>query len=96
MKNSIRKTLNLIAAVFLLAEGAWAQQTPSAPSHAAPTAKSQTGAKPTTQPAPAAGSPGASALKTQKDKVSYAIGLNFGRGLHRDTWKLTPTFSCAA
>jgi FKBP-type peptidyl-prolyl cis-trans isomerase FklB len=83
----------IITAVYLLADGmmlignAQAQQTPAANAQQAPTAKSApapgaqkapapktgTAAKPRTQPV--------LTLKTQKDKVSYALGMNVGKGL---------------
>jgi FKBP-type peptidyl-prolyl cis-trans isomerase FklB len=44
---------------------------------------------PATQPSPA-GSQTASALATQKDKVSYAIGMNIGTNLHRQSVDVDP------
>jgi FKBP-type peptidyl-prolyl cis-trans isomerase FklB len=43
----------------------------------------------TTQPTPAAGSQ-TSAFKTQKDKVSYAIGMNIGTTLHKQSVDVDP------
>ena len=40
-----------------------------------------------TKPTPA---PSVAALPTQKDKVSYAIGMNIGKGLHRDNLDIDP------
>ena len=42
------------------------------------------------QPAPAPESQSASAFKTQKDKVSYAIGMNVGSTLHRQGVDIDP------
>ncbi len=61
-----------------------AQQTP-------PTSTPQT--SPTTTPKPPAAKPGSTVarkpavltLKTQKDKASYAIGLNIGKSMHKDS-----------
>jgi FKBP-type peptidyl-prolyl cis-trans isomerase len=61
---------------------ALAQQTPAANTTAP---KGQTPATTQTQPAPASGSQSSSALATQKDKLSYAIGMNIGKNLHRDS-----------
>ena len=44
----------------------------------------------TTQPSSAAGSQNASPLATQKDKVSYAIGMNIGNNLHRQSLDVDP------
>ena len=70
---------------------ALAQQTPASTTSPSPAAK--------TIPTPAkkaATKPGAAktatplALKTQKDKASYAIGLNIGRSLHKDSVEIDP------
>jgi len=52
----------------------------------------QTPAAPTQQSSqpPAAGSQSASAFATQKDKVSYAIGMNIGATLHRQSLDVDP------
>jgi FKBP-type peptidyl-prolyl cis-trans isomerase FklB len=81
--------VNLLAAGIMLVGNAQAQQTPAANSPQVPAAKAapapasggqrtpsaKTGlaAKPRTQPV--------LTLKTQKDKASYAVGLNVGRNL---------------
>jgi FKBP-type peptidyl-prolyl cis-trans isomerase FklB len=44
----------------------------------------------TPQQPPAAGSQSASAFTTQKDKVSYAIGMNIGNGLHKQGIDVDP------
>jgi len=44
----------------------------------------------TTQSSPAAGGPNSSALANQKDKVSYAIGMNIGTNLHRQSVDVDP------
>ena len=64
----------LVIAAMLLLGNALAQQTPAA----------------TTQQPPAAGSQTASAFKTQKDKVSYAIGMSIGANLHKQSVDVDP------
>jgi FKBP-type peptidyl-prolyl cis-trans isomerase FklB len=67
-----------------------AQQTP-------PTSTPQT--SPTTTPKPPAAKPGSTVarkpavltLKTQKDKASYAIGLNIGKSMHKDSVDIDPS-----
>src|SRR5580698_10925822 len=67
-------TTLVIAAVTLLLGNVLAQQTPAA----------------TTQQPPAPGSQTDSAFKTQKDKVSYAIGMNIGTTLHKQSVDVDP------
>jgi FKBP-type peptidyl-prolyl cis-trans isomerase FklB len=99
MNKSTATILTTLAISYLLLPGhARAQQaappTPQQPGAAAPAKP----AAPKTPRAPAAktGQTGAAktnaplTLKTQKDKVSYAIGLNVGKGLHRDTVDIDP------
>jgi len=61
------------------------QQAPATKSSTAPAGKGQgaSAAKPGQKPAPKVQPP--LKLKTEKDKVSYAIGLNVGRNLKRDS-----------
>jgi len=58
------------------------QPVPSAQGRKAPVAKSQS--------TPAAKSPSVVVLKTQQDKTSYAIGLNIGENLRRDSVSIDP------
>src|SRR5437870_5578295 len=58
------------------------QQGPAAKAQKAPTAK--------THHAAAAKSRNALALKTQRDKTSYAIGLNIGKSLRKDSLDVDP------
>ena len=78
------------------------QQSPAASTQTTPAAKTpQSGTTKTpatkagtpataARKAPAAKSPEALTLATPKDKASYAIGLNIGRGLHRDSVDIDP------
>jgi len=86
---------------MVLLGNARAQQTPAATTPPAPAAKPQTAPAAKSSQAPAAGAqkapaakPGQSAkprsqsplvLKTDKDKVSYALGMNLGANLKRDS-----------
>jgi FKBP-type peptidyl-prolyl cis-trans isomerase FklB len=54
------------------------------------TVLAQTPAAPAQQP-PAAGSPSAPAFANQKDKISYAIGMNIGNGLHKQGVDIDPS-----
>jgi FKBP-type peptidyl-prolyl cis-trans isomerase FklB len=81
-------------------DNARAQQTPAANSQPVPAAK---GSPANTQQAPVAKAPAAKTgqapaakrqtpltLKTPKDKASYAIGLNIGRGMRKDAVDIDP------
>jgi FKBP-type peptidyl-prolyl cis-trans isomerase FklB len=85
----MRKHLTMVVAALsvgiILSSSAQAQQTPASSTPATPAAKAtpatpakttpSTAAKPATKPASAA------PLTTDKEKDSYAVGLNYGRGL---------------
>jgi FKBP-type peptidyl-prolyl cis-trans isomerase len=93
MRKLTLTAVNLLAAGITLMGNAQAQQTPAANTQQAPAAKAA--------PAPAAGAQKAPAsktgqlakprtqpvltLKTQKDKVSYALGANLGMNLHNQS-----------
>jgi FKBP-type peptidyl-prolyl cis-trans isomerase len=74
MQKSLTTVINAMAAAIMLLGNVLAQQTPAA----------------TTQQSSAAGSQNASPLTTQKDKVSYAIGMNIGTNLHRQSVDVDP------
>jgi FKBP-type peptidyl-prolyl cis-trans isomerase FklB len=91
----------LLTAGFLLLGNLEAQQTPAAnPPAQAPAAKSQAAPGVKTSQAPATTAktgqgttvrkPAVLTLKTPKEKASYAIGVNIGRGLHRDAVDVDP------
>src|ERR1035438_2185436 len=75
MQKSHVTAITVLAAGIMLLGNAVAQQAPAA----TPAAKSQSATTPTTKPASAAKTQPALTLKTQKDKVSYAIGMNLGK-----------------
>lgn len=76
-------TLSLAAMILT---GTMMAQTSAAPAQKAPATKSGT----TAAKKPATSSATTPTLTTQKDKVSYAIGLNIGKGLHRDSIDVDP------
>jgi FKBP-type peptidyl-prolyl cis-trans isomerase len=93
--------VNVLAAGMMLLGSASAQQTPTAANPQSPAAKPQSTPAAKLSQAPAAGAQNAPAakpgqsvkpksqsplvLKTGKDKVSYALGMNLGTNLHRDS-----------
>jgi FKBP-type peptidyl-prolyl cis-trans isomerase FklB len=62
------------------------QQTPPAKSPSAPPSKAQT--TPAAKRPTAAKNPAALTLSTEKDKVSYALGMNLGRNLRKDSLEI--------
>jgi len=82
MHKSFTAAVSILAAGMLLLGNALAQQTPAAtnqPASSTPatTSKAQTPAA--KRPATAAKSPATLTLKTQKEKFSYALGMNTGK-----------------
>jgi FKBP-type peptidyl-prolyl cis-trans isomerase len=93
--------VNVLAVGMMLLGSASAQQTPTAANPQSPAAKPQSTPAAKLSQAPAAGAQNAPAakpgqsvkpksqsplvLKTGKDKVSYALGMNLGTNLHRDS-----------
>jgi FKBP-type peptidyl-prolyl cis-trans isomerase FklB len=81
---------SLAAATLFLAASTPAQQTPAAsspstpPAAAKPATAAKTGAATAKTPAPLT-------LKTQKEKASYAIGMNIGKNLKRDSVEVDPS-----
>jgi len=85
MQNSLRITLLLLAVASVLPSGV-AQQAPPAQTQPATPPKSQPGAA--TKRALAKAAP--LTLKTQKEKASYALGMNFGSGLRKQSIDVDP------
>jgi FKBP-type peptidyl-prolyl cis-trans isomerase FklB len=92
-------TAGFLFASVLSAQDAPAPKPKSTPDQTNPSTKtpgSATTTKPRTGPKTGAGTattpktPAPLALTTQKDKVSYAIGLNIGRSLHKDSVDVDP------
>jgi FKBP-type peptidyl-prolyl cis-trans isomerase FklB len=100
MKKLFTVTLTLLAASALCVASALAQEAPAPkpPKASSPTApaapKTSTAPKtPAAKPHSATGTKPAAApleLKTPKEKASYAIGLNIGKSLHRDSVDVDP------
>jgi FKBP-type peptidyl-prolyl cis-trans isomerase FklB len=82
MPKNFITALNLLAAGALMLGNAAAQTTPPAKTQASPTAK--------TRRTPTARSAVAPPLLTQKDKFSYALGMNLGTTLHRQSVPVDP------
>src|SRR5579859_2655356 len=86
MQNSLRVILFLLAAAVVL-PGAIAQQPPPLQTQPATPPKSPQATAPKR---PAAKAPTPLALKTPKDKTSYAMGMNFGAGLRKQSIDIDP------
>jgi FKBP-type peptidyl-prolyl cis-trans isomerase len=90
--------VNLLAAGMMLTGNARAQQTPAGNTQQAPTPKAAPAPTAGAQKAPAAKTGTATkprtqpvfTLKTQKDKVSYALGANLGMNLHKQAVEVDP------
>jgi FKBP-type peptidyl-prolyl cis-trans isomerase FklB len=74
MQKPFTTVVTVMAAGMMLLGNVLAQQTPAT----------------NTQQPPAAETQNASAFKTQKDKVSYALGMNIGANLHRQSIEVDP------
>jgi FKBP-type peptidyl-prolyl cis-trans isomerase len=98
MQKPLITIASLLTAGMMLLGNALAQQTPAANPQQSPAAKAQPAPSAGAQKAPAAktGSatkprtPSVLTLKTQKDKVSYALGMNLGTNLHKETVEVDP------
>lgn len=73
---------------LLLLTGAFSQETPTAKPQQAPASKSQSATK-TGSPTTAKTQPPLT-LKTEKEKFSYALGMNIGNGMHRQGVDVDP------
>jgi FKBP-type peptidyl-prolyl cis-trans isomerase len=99
MQKTLTFALNLFVIGLLTIGTLRAQDTP------APAPKTQTTQAPKSQTTPAAKTPGTTAakprtatgaktpltLKTDKDKVSYSIGVNIGKSMRKDAVDIDPT-----
>ena len=90
MEKSWVTKMNLLAAGIVLLGSAAAQQTPATNTQSTTPAKAKTST--TTHKSAVAAKPKPLALVTEKDKQSYAIGLNVGKSLHRDSVDVEPKF----
>ncbi|MGB9402390.1 MAG: FKBP-type peptidyl-prolyl cis-trans isomerase [Candidatus Acidiferrales bacterium] len=87
MKNLFTTAVMALAAGIILAGSGMAQQAPPSNSQQTPATKTQTAPASKTHPASAAKSANTLTLKTEKDKLSYAIGLNVGKSLQNNIQK---------
>ena len=98
MRKPTINVVYLLAAGMMLIGNAQAQQTPAVNTQQAPTAKAAPAPAAGTQKTPAAKTGQAAkprtqsvlTLKTQKDKVSYALGMNLGTNLHKQSVEVDP------
>jgi FKBP-type peptidyl-prolyl cis-trans isomerase FklB len=74
MQKSLSTVANVMVATMMLLGNVLAQQTSAA----------------TTQPSAPAGNRNTPSLTTQKDKISYAIGMSIGTNLHRQSVEVDP------
>ena len=89
MKKSFTTAISILAAGMLLLANAWGQQAASTGTQQTPTTKTQPAAAAKTDAKPAAG-PEALVLKTEKDKISYAVGMNVGTNLRKQSVDVDP------
>ena len=90
MRKPYTLAVSAVAAGLMILGSAQAQQAPPA---------STPKTSPSTTPKPPAAKPGSTVakkpavltLKTQKDKASYAIGLNIGKSMHKDSVDIDPS-----
>jgi FKBP-type peptidyl-prolyl cis-trans isomerase FklB len=98
MKKTYSIVIALLAGAVIFAGNARAQQSapaggqqPPAASQTAPAAKAQTTPAAKTGQSAAAKRPVAPlTLKTDKDKLSYAVGMNIGRSIHSQSMEIDP------
>ncbi len=84
MHKSFTSSVSLLAIGIVLAGSQYSlgQQTPAPKPHATPATRAGRAPAVRTQPAPA--------LTTQKDKFSYALGMNLGTSLHKQSVPVDP------
>jgi FKBP-type peptidyl-prolyl cis-trans isomerase len=89
MRNFLAKFLTSSTSSLLLVGAVFAQQTPASNAQHTPSTatKKTTTTKRTTAPA---AKPKAITLATQKDKTSYAIGMNMAKSLQRQSLEVEP------
>src|SRR5664279_2268831 len=91
MKKSLTTVTTMAAVAMMLLANARGQQTAPANTQQTPTATTQHAPVAQTGQTLAAKSPDVLELKTQKDKISYALGMNFGANLGRQFVDVDPT-----
>jgi FKBP-type peptidyl-prolyl cis-trans isomerase len=101
MRKFISVTALIVSAATFSAGTARAQQLAAAPANPQPAAQDKTTTPPSAKPAkPAATKSGTASaskaatpltLTTTKDKLSYALGMNFGENLHKQSVEVDPS-----
>jgi FKBP-type peptidyl-prolyl cis-trans isomerase FklB len=89
MRKLLLTAASTLSVAILMLGTITAQQTPAATPKPATAAKPSTTAKPHTT-ATAAKTTQPLTLKTQKDKLSYAIGMNIGQSMKKDSLDIDP------
>jgi FKBP-type peptidyl-prolyl cis-trans isomerase FklB len=98
MRKSFTAAVTLLAAGMLSLGNALAQQTPAAtnpPASSTPATASKSQTPAAKRPATAAKSPVGLTLKTQKEKFSYALGMNTGKRMSESLKKQSVPFDPA-
>ena len=90
MQKPFTTAITLLAAGVMLLGNTMAEQSATSNPQQGPAAKAQKAPTAKTHHAAAAKSRNALALKTQRDKTSYAIGLNIGKSLRKDSVDVDP------
>ena len=90
MERSLLTANALLMSAILCLGNATAQQTQTTSPKASSTAKTPQSTTARTRHTTATTKPKPLVLETQKDKASYAIGLNVGKNLHRDSVDVDP------
>ena len=96
MQKTLTFALNLFVIGLLASGNLRAQDTPAPKTQTTPAPKPQTTTAPKTpgttpaKPRTATGTKTPLTLKTEKDKVSYAIGVNIGKSMRKDTVDVDP------
>jgi FKBP-type peptidyl-prolyl cis-trans isomerase FklB len=94
MRKSLTLAVTAVTAGIIVLGYAQAQQTPpaSTPKTTPPASATQTPGTTTPKPGTAvAKKPAVLTLTTQKQKASYAIGLNIGKSMHKDSVDVDPS-----
>ena len=100
MRKPFTLAVTAVAAGIIVLGYAQAQQTPPRELHTNSAGELHTNSAGTTTPKAPAAKPGTTVaknsgtvltLKTQKEKASYAIGLNIGKSMHKDSVDVDPS-----
>jgi FKBP-type peptidyl-prolyl cis-trans isomerase FklB len=90
MRKLLITSIKTLAAGLLLLGNAYAQQTPAATTPTTPAAQAPKAPAAKTGQAARPRTAVPLALKTEKDKFSYALGMNLGSGLHKQSVDVDP------